>query len=294
VRQPKVPNSGVRGEGDHPGALQPVARARSMRAARAGARRFTSKNFLSLYQLQMLHRHGIAHRTGPTMTVLQDRLHGSQRDSGDRVATTGSLLGALAMTSCCILPRRLDRAADGAVRLQMVHVFCCQCLYRIWFLEDSPSPDQRMQQRYRLCTPHQPASDEDGAVAGNHCHVDRADIPLPDPLFAKLLTMRIDMRRMISGILASIVLTGAASAAEQQATIEITGMTCPSCPYIAADAVQSVTSVEIVSGDYYQSAQLIVFIVTYDDALTTPQAIAAAPMEYGYPGRVLTGVDAKS
>jgi len=99
---------------------------------------------------------------------------------------------------------------------------------------------------------------------------------------------------MISGILASIVLTGAASAAEQQATIEITGMTCPSCPYIAADAVQSVTSVEIVSGDFDQSAQLIVFIVTYDDALTTPQAIAAAPMEYGYPGRVLTGVNADS
>ena len=44
-------------------------------------------------------------------------------------------------------------------------------------------------------------------------------------------------------------------------------------------------SVEILEGDFDQSAETIVFLVTYDDAVTTPEAIAEASMQYGYPGR---------
>ncbi len=76
-------------------------------------------------------------------------------------------------------------------------------------------------------------------------------------------------------------------AAERQASIEVSELFCPSCPYIAADAVKSIESVEIIQGDYDQDAETIVFLVSYDDAITTPEAIAEAPLQYGYPGRVL-------
>lgn len=78
-----------------------------------------------------------------------------------------------------------------------------------------------------------------------------------------------------------------AQAAERQASIEVSELFCPSCPYIAANAVESIDSVEIIQGDYDQAAETIVFLVSYDDAITTPEAIAEAPMQYGYPGRVL-------
>ena len=95
------------------------------------------------------------------------------------------------------------------------------------------------------------------------------------------------MKALLS-LLAGIWLAGGAAwAAEQQARIEVSELFCPSCPYIAAEAVRSVESVDIVAGDYDQDAETIVFLVTYDDAITTPEEIAEAPMQYGYPGRVL-------
>lgn len=87
--------------------------------------------------------------------------------------------------------------------------------------------------------------------------------------------------------LATVLVAGTATAAEQQARIEVSELFCPSCPYIAADAVKSVESVAILEGDYDQAAETIVFLVTYDDAVTTPEAIAEASLQYGYPGRVL-------
>ena len=90
--------------------------------------------------------------------------------------------------------------------------------------------------------------------------------------------------------LAAFLAASAANAAQQQVQIEVSGLSCPSCPYIAATALESVDSVEIVEADYDASAQMAVYILSYDDAVTTPEAIADATMEYGYPGRVLGAV----
>ena len=95
------------------------------------------------------------------------------------------------------------------------------------------------------------------------------------------------MKRIFAALAAGLLTTSAAFAAQQQASIEIGKLDCPSCPYIAADAVSAIESVEIIEGDYDQEAETIVFLVSYDDAVTTAQAIAEAPMQYGYPGRVL-------
>lgn len=93
--------------------------------------------------------------------------------------------------------------------------------------------------------------------------------------------------RYLTILLLGLFAAGIAQADERQVSIEVSKLTCPSCPYIAAEAVKSVDSVEIIQGDYDQGAETIVFLVSYDDAVTTPEAIANAPMEYGYPGRVL-------
>lgn len=93
--------------------------------------------------------------------------------------------------------------------------------------------------------------------------------------------------RYLTLSLLGLFIASLAQAAERQASIEVSELFCPSCPYIAADAVKSIESVEIIQGDYDQDAETIVFLVSYDDAITTPEAIAEAPMQYGYPGRVL-------
>lgn len=85
----------------------------------------------------------------------------------------------------------------------------------------------------------------------------------------------------------ALAMATAAQAAERQAKIEITKLSCPSCPYIAAKAIRDVASSNIIEVDYDPAAQRAVYLVGYDDAVTTAAAIAAAPAEYGYPGRVL-------
>ncbi len=95
------------------------------------------------------------------------------------------------------------------------------------------------------------------------------------------------MKYLLSTVVAGLLSTTAAFAAEQQVKIEVSGLTCPSCPYIAAEAIKSVDSVQIVDGAYDEAAQTAIFVVSYDDAVTTPKAIADAPDEYGYPGVVL-------
>lgn len=84
-----------------------------------------------------------------------------------------------------------------------------------------------------------------------------------------------------------VLSAGAASAVERQASIEVSELSCPSCPYIAAQAIEGIDSVEILEGDYDAAAQMMVVVVSYDDAVTTPEAIAEATMQYGYPGRVV-------
>lgn len=85
----------------------------------------------------------------------------------------------------------------------------------------------------------------------------------------------------------AMALATTSQAAERKAKIEVTELFCPSCPYIAAQAISDLSSVDIVEGKYDQSAEKAVFVVKYDDAETTAAEIAAAPEQYGYPGRVL-------
>ncbi len=80
---------------------------------------------------------------------------------------------------------------------------------------------------------------------------------------------------------------GPALAAEQTATIEVTGLWCSSCPYIAAQAVTDLPSAEIIDGFYDPKLQLAQFVVQFDDEMTTLAAVVGATEEYGYPASLV-------
>ena len=95
------------------------------------------------------------------------------------------------------------------------------------------------------------------------------------------------MKTLLASLAVVLLANGGALGAPQKARIEVSELYCPSCPLIAAKAVKSIDSVEIIKGDYDQDAEIIVFLVSFDDAVTNAEEIADAPFEYGYPGRVL-------
>ncbi len=93
-------------------------------------------------------------------------------------------------------------------------------------------------------------------------------------------------RLLLAGALA-LASAGAALAGQRTATIEVTGLYCASCPYIAARAISEVASANIVDGFYDQEAQLARYVVEYDDEIATPDELVAATMQYGYPARLI-------
>jgi len=97
------------------------------------------------------------------------------------------------------------------------------------------------------------------------------------------------MKHLLATTLAIVSFTVAAQAAEQQTKIAVGELTCSSCAYIAGSAMKAIPSVEIAAfsqdeADWSQGT----FVVTYDDASTTPDMIAEAVMDYGYPASVVT------
>ncbi len=87
--------------------------------------------------------------------------------------------------------------------------------------------------------------------------------------------------------LAGLFAAGIAGAAEKTVTIEVSGLFCASCPYIAAQAINDVDSAEITGGFYDAEAQIAQFVITYDDATVSLDALLDATVEYGYPAELV-------
>jgi len=86
------------------------------------------------------------------------------------------------------------------------------------------------------------------------------------------------------------------NAGEASATIEVTGLYCSSCPYIAAQAIMAVPSAKIVDGYYDARAQMAQFVIKYDDDKATLDQLLASTVDYGYPSHQVDQVtpDGKS
>lgn len=79
-----------------------------------------------------------------------------------------------------------------------------------------------------------------------------------------------------------LLASGTAFADQQRASIEVTGLYCPSCSYIAGEALEQAASVEIIDQIPGETGDTAVYVVTYDDAATTLAEIVAKPVSYGY------------
>ncbi|MER8864100.1 cation transporter [Mesorhizobium sp. M0751] len=82
-------------------------------------------------------------------------------------------------------------------------------------------------------------------------------------------------------LFASMLIAPAAVAAERAITFAVDNMTCASCPYIVKTSMAAVPGVTAVAVSFEAKTAT----VTFDDAKTTPDAIAAASMNAGYPAR---------
>ena len=90
------------------------------------------------------------------------------------------------------------------------------------------------------------------------------------------------MRKTLLAFGLTMMTAGIASAEERQARIEVSGLWCPSCPYIVGEALQKSQSVEILAFEEYDSGDAGVYTITFDDALTDIEEIVAQPVAYGY------------
>jgi mercuric ion binding protein len=83
----------------------------------------------------------------------------------------------------------------------------------------------------------------------------------------------------VFALIGSVLLAPAAFAGERTVTFAVDNMSCASCPYIVKTSMAAVPGVTKVAVSYEAKTA----IVTFDDAKTNPDAIAAASMNAGYP-----------
>ena len=88
------------------------------------------------------------------------------------------------------------------------------------------------------------------------------------------------MKRFLSVlVLAGAVVATPAFAAERTVTFAVDNMTCASCPYIVKTSMAAVPGVSKVTVSFAAKSATVIF----DDAKATPDSIAAASMNAGYP-----------
>ncbi len=86
----------------------------------------------------------------------------------------------------------------------------------------------------------------------------------------------------IAIVLAAIMPSCGAKAAERTVILAVQNMTCVACPYIVQKSMSAVAGVEKVDVSFENKTAT----VTFDDAKTTVDAIAAASENAGYPARL--------
>lgn len=88
------------------------------------------------------------------------------------------------------------------------------------------------------------------------------------------------MRPLVLSTLLTI-LAAPAFAEERQANLDVSGLTCPSCSFIAGRSIDALDGAQVL--DFAPAGQSTGrFTVVYDDARVTPAAIEAAVEANGY------------
>lgn len=84
-------------------------------------------------------------------------------------------------------------------------------------------------------------------------------------------------------LISSVTVAPAAFAGERTITFAVDNMTCAACPYIVKSSMAAVPGVAKVAVSFQAKTAM----VTFDDAKTNPDTIAAASMKAGYPAHAV-------
>ena len=91
------------------------------------------------------------------------------------------------------------------------------------------------------------------------------------------------MKRILVTTLAALSLPPVAgNAAQRTVTLAVENMGCAACPYIVREAMSAVPGVSRVEVSLAMRAA----VVTFDDARTTVEAVAAASADAGFPAQL--------
>ncbi len=89
------------------------------------------------------------------------------------------------------------------------------------------------------------------------------------------------IKTLLAGATAALVMVASAWASPQTVTLNVSGMTCPTCPITVKKALEKVSGVSKVEVRYEKKQVL----VTFDDAKTNTEALVKATTNAGYPSQ---------
>lgn len=99
------------------------------------------------------------------------------------------------------------------------------------------------------------------------------------------------LKTLIGAVALSSFLALPALAAERTIRIGVGGLTCPSCPFIVSSALKKVPGTTVDDFQDGPEKEHGVFVVTYDDAATSPEVLLEAVTANGYPAELLPQTD---
>jgi mercuric ion binding protein len=90
-----------------------------------------------------------------------------------------------------------------------------------------------------------------------------------------------NMKRRFASLVFITVLSAPVWAAPKTVTLNVPGMTCPTCPITIKKALNKVQGVSRVDVSYEKKQA----VVTFDDTKTGPNALVKATTDAGYPSQ---------
>jgi mercuric ion binding protein len=87
---------------------------------------------------------------------------------------------------------------------------------------------------------------------------------------------------LVAGVAVAFVMIASAWASPQIVTLNVSGMTCPTCPITVKKALEKVSGASKIEVRYEKKQVL----VTFDDAKTNTDALVKATTNAGYPSQL--------
>ena len=93
------------------------------------------------------------------------------------------------------------------------------------------------------------------------------------------------MKSLVIPLSALVIAAGAQAAADRKVTLQVSNMTCATCPIAVRMALEKVPGVEAANVDFKSKLA----VVRFDSAKTAPEALMKATADAGFPSTLKQG-----